>query len=208
MHRAEKPNDRLRAFARAVDSQHDLPAELEHLLELAVRAVPACVAVTVLLPGAAAALALTALLPGAGDASVRASLAIELPRSASQAAPARPTLVLYARVARAFDGIVPSLLALLDLSHRDLTVDAHLELPDTIAQSDAWTRQLEDEEAVSRAIGVLLDRGMLPADGHRELRRLAARDAVSTVAAARALVAGVTRTETAPDPPGPDGPSS
>ena len=81
MHRHERADARLRAFAEAVGAAIDLPAELGHLLVLAVAAVPSCIGVSLVFAGGLTpALTVSALPVGAPTVPVLASLGLRLPR--------------------------------------------------------------------------------------------------------------------------------
>ena len=189
----ENLEDHLRDFASAV-RQPDLPGQLSTLLSLAVRAVPACLGVSLVLRGGlqpltVPAMTLTALIAGAGPGPAQASLAIELPRSvADDHGVQGAAVVMYASERLVFRTVVPSLLALLDLGHHRVTLDAHLVLPDLVAERAALVQQLADRAVLGRAFGFLLERGMLRDEAAAELRRLAALRRVSPVAAARRLL--------------------
>ena len=189
----EHVDEHLQAFARAVQ-QPDLPGELASLLALAVRAVPACLGVSLVLraglpPLTAPPLTVTALIPGAGTGRARSSLAIELPRSVAHDHGAQgAAVVIYASEPLVLLAVVPSLLALLDLGHHRVTLDAHLVLPDLAAEQAALVQQLADHAVLGRAVGFLLERGMLPEAAAAEIRRLAGVRRLSPVAAARHLL--------------------
>jgi hypothetical protein len=189
----ENADEHLRAFAAAIQ-QPDLPAQLANLLALAVQAVPACLGVSLVLRGglqplSAQGMTVSALTVDAGSAPALASLAIELPRSVAADHGAQgAALVLYASEPLVFLAVVPSLLALLDLGHHRVTLDAHLVLPDMVAERAALVQQLADRSVLDRAVGFLLDRGMPPDEAIAELRRRAAARRVSPVAAARQLL--------------------
>jgi hypothetical protein len=168
--------------------------ELARLLELAVLAVPTCVGVSLVVGAASPALTLSCLQPATAGLPVLSSLAVRLPRPpASTAGVASAELRIYASAKDAFTAAVPSLLSLLDMSAGRITVDAHLELPDLTAEMTTRSHWLAGQAVVGRAIGVLLDRGLSPHDGHAELARLAALAGTSVFAAAAAVVASTTR---------------
>jgi hypothetical protein len=189
----ENTHEHLRAFAGAIQ-QPDLPGQLATLLSLAVRAVPACLGVSLVLRGGLPPLTVppmtvTAMADGAGTGPARASLAIELPRSVAEDHGAQgAAFVLYASEPLVFLAVVPSLLALLDLGHHRVTLDAHLVLPDPAAERVVLVQQLADRAVLARAMGFLLDRGMLADEAAGEIRRLAALRRLSPVAAARRLL--------------------
>ena len=189
----ENDEQHLRAFASAIQ-QPDLPAQLASLLALAVRAVPACVGVSLVLraglpPLTAPPMTVSALTEGAGTGRALASLAIELPRSVADDHGAQgAAVVIYASQPLVFLAVVPALLALLDLGHHRVTLDAHLVLPDLATEQASLVQQLADHAVLGRAVGFLLDRGMLPDAAAAEIRRLAGVHRSSPVAAARRLL--------------------
>lgn len=192
MHRKDVPDDAAQDPAAAGRDEHvrDLTAELGHLLELAVSAIPTTVGVSlVLLLGSAGEMTVSALRPG-WHGSVLASLAVRLPRPRTWPAPGdRAELIIYAGTARAFNDSLPSLLALLDASSSNVTLDGHLQTPDLVAERAALARWLDEQSLLARAIGILLGQGVHPTDGRLELARRAAAAGTSTVEAARALIA-------------------
>jgi hypothetical protein len=187
VHRHDPADAHLRALAAAVGAPVDVHAEVGYLLRLAVAAVPSCIGLSLVLHGPGPELTVSAMGSALHPQPVLASLAVRLPRP--QPASADAELVLYAGAPRAFHAVVPSLLALLDRSHRRVSVDGHLAGPDLVAERAAAVRRTEQSE-VNQAIGVLLGRGLLPAVGHDELRRLAAVHGTSVLLAARAVLAG------------------
>lgn len=172
--------------------------QLERLLELAVQAVPTCIGVSLILRGRAPAVTYSALRAGWDAEPVRSSLSVGLPRPLTASdADGRAELRVYAGAPRAFADTAPALLALLDMTARQVVVDAHLELPDLVDERAALERWRDEQTVVGRAIGILLDRGLVPGEGHLELVRLADLAGTSTVEAARALIASATN---GPDP--------
>jgi hypothetical protein len=186
VHRHDPADSHLRALAAAVGAPIDVYAEAGHLFRLAVAAVPSCIGVSLVLHAPGPALTVSAMGPGPHPQPVLASLAVRLPRP--QPASAVAELVLYAATPRAFHAVVPSLLVLLDRSHRWVSVDGHLAGPDLVAERAEAARRVAQSD-VDRAVGVLLDRGMLPAEGYDELRRLASVHQISVLLAARAVLA-------------------
>jgi hypothetical protein len=167
--------------------------ELARLLELAVLAVPTCLGVSLVVGEASPALTLSCLRPAAASHPVLSSVAVRLPRPLASTEGVVPAeLRIYASVRDAFAAAVPSLLSLLDMRAGRITVDAHLELPDLNAEMTTLSRWLAAQAVVGRAIGVLLDRGLSPHDGHAELARLADLAGTSVFTAACAVVASTT----------------
>jgi hypothetical protein len=78
------------------------------------------------------------------------------------------------------------------MTARQIVVDAHLELPDLVEERAALERWRDAQTVIGRAIGILLDRGLVPDEGHLELARLADVGGTSTLDAARALIASAT----------------
>lgn len=69
-----------------------------------------------------------------------------------------------------------------------VVLDRHLgPLPD--GNDAALAARLGDLRVVDQAVGVLIDRGWLPDQAHRQLRRLAAAQQLEVPALARALIA-------------------
>lgn len=179
--------EQLRALVEAVGADADLSGELWHLLTLAAAAVPSCLGLSLVFGPPDPPLTLSALVPPATAGPVLASLVVHLPRRST--ADAGTQLVLYSGAVGAFDDVAPDLLALLDLSSRHLTRDAHLALPDSSRSALVLRDELDDRSAVARAIGMLLDRGLLPDAGYRELLRRGTERGGDAAAAARTLLA-------------------
>lgn len=190
MHGDEPSHDaELRAFAGASGPAHVLVVELGRLLELAVLVIPTCIGVSLVIRGRAPAVTLSALRPGSSAEPVLASLSVRLPRPLTgPASGGGAELRIYAGASHAFADAAPSLLALLDMTARQITVDEHLEAPDLAQERAALLQWLDDQAVMDRAIGVLLGRGLLPEEGLLELARLAAVGGTSTLAAAHALL--------------------
>jgi hypothetical protein len=167
--------------------------QLERLLELAVLAVPTCIGVSLILRGRAPAVTHSALRTGWHAEPVRSSLSVRLPRPLTASdADGGAELRVYAGGRHAFADAVPSLLALLDIASRQIVVDAHLKLPDLVDERATLDRWRDEQAVVDRAVGILLDRGLVPDEGHLELVRLADVSGTSTLEAARALIASAT----------------
>ena len=145
------------------------------------------------LRGAAPPITLSALRAGWHDEPLRASMCMRIPRQLTRpGSEDGAELVLFATAPNAFRDAAPSVLALLDLRSRLLTLDAHLQTPDLDEERAGLVRLLDEEGVLDRAVGILLDRGLLPEDGRLELVRLAALAGTSVSAAARALIASAT----------------
>jgi hypothetical protein len=171
----------------------ELAVELQRVLELAVRAIPTCIGVSLVLLGAVPAVTLSVLRPGWTDQPVLASMSVRIPRPVAQPeSDDRAELLVFAAARHAFRDAAPSLLALLDMTSRQLTLDAHLQLPDLAAERARLLRWLDEQGVIDRAVGILLGRGLLPSEGRLELARLAAVGGTSVFAAARALIASTT----------------
>lgn len=183
--------DRLQALCAHGPEPHDLARGVNELLNLARRAVPSCLGLSLTLERGGPPLTMTALVPVAGEEPVGSSLALRLPSRQVQDVSSNggAVLILYAAARGAFDHVTADLLALLDLDPGRATVDGHLTLPGLVAAVEDFTERLDDLGAVDRALGVLLDRGFLQADGRCEIDRLAAVGAVSIPTAARSLLA-------------------
>lgn len=195
MHREEPFDDadQIPAVDGGNDHVRDLAVELGRLLDLAVAVVPTTIGVSLNLHGPASGLTVTALRPGQQDQRVLSSLCVRLPRPLS-----RPVhdggveLVIYAGTAHAFSEAVPSLLVLLDVSSGNVTLDAHLEVPSLAAERAGLARWLDEQSIMDRAIGILLERGLLPDEGRVELARRAAAAGTSPVQVALSLIASTT----------------
>lgn len=189
MHRDEAANDGLGAITGTGPGRAELARELQRLLELAVQAVPSCLGVSVTLQGDGPALTISARRPGWHDRPVLASLLVRLPRRPATCTAGGADLVVYASAAHAFRETAPSVLALLDMTGRQVTLDRHLIAPDVIAERAALALWLDEKTSIDRAMGMLLARGLLPTDGRRELERRASVAGISIGAAARLLLA-------------------
>ena len=199
MHRDEPVDDAERRVSAAAAAGHaEVVVELGRLLELAVLAVPTCLGASLIIHGRGESVAFSELRAGWNGVPVLASLAVRLPRP-----PANPVrdggaeLRIYAGAPHAFAHTAPWLLALMDMTARQMTLDAHLELPDLGQERAARNRWLTEQTVVDRALGVLLDRGLLPGAGRLELDRLAALGGTTALEAAHLLLAPAT---TDPDP--------
>ncbi len=177
----------LRALARRSGAPETLSSELEELLLGVLRAAPSCLGVSLTLTRQGLPVTVTSLSLSAGLREVRSSLAVQLPRRAAQDAPG-PLLVLCSGAVGALDQLRLDLLALLDLDPRKVCIDTHLALPDLATEADGLAAQLDDLSALNQAVGVLLDRGLLPEQGRALLDDLAAAGDTIAVAAARLLL--------------------
>jgi len=185
----------LRALAEIANSTDDLSASLVQLLALAQAAVPSCFAVTLSIT--AEGIPMTVTSSDRDEPRARSSLALRMPRHAGTASGAScPRLVLYAADPGVFDVVARDLIALLDTHMRHAEIDAHLNVPDGAAEADDLADHLDGRSAVDRAIGVLLDRGVLPDEARAQLERRAASAGTSHVTAARNLLG-----EAAGEPP-------
>lgn len=186
----QSPDQHLSALADALGRPNDLSTGLGLLLTLAVAAIPECIGVSLLISGSTPDITVSAFAPAQPRGPIRASLAVSLPRPPGSSRP-RALLILYAVRPAVFSLVAPELLALLGLGARHITVDGHLAAPDPAAQRAALTQRLQERGAVDRALGVLLDRGMVREEGLAELRRLADVGGIGIVSAARALLGGL-----------------
>lgn len=200
----------LAAYLRAT-STHDgdpgeLARDLDELLARAVRAVPSCLGVSLALNWAGLPLAVTRLTMASALHPVRGSLELRLPTKQEnrRSGLSGAVLHLYGSVAGAFDRTAAGLRELLDLDPRRVTVDQHLRLPDPETAEQLQARQLDDLSAVERAVGVLLDSGLLPEQGRAELVRRAHRDKITLPAAARVLVSDLLAGRIPPQPGHPE----
>lgn len=191
----------LHELAGAAGSSRDLVTSLNDLLVHATQAVPSCLGASIALSRHSLPVILTVRATADPDRlqPVLSSLAIRLPRFNAPAVDddgGSRSLTLYASAAHAFTSLTSDLLALLDLDPRQAIFDGHLELPEQDTTGDALRGQLADLSHTDLALGVLLDRGVLPAAGRRELERLASENRTTIGAAARRILAAVRRTET------------
>ncbi len=156
-------------------------------------AVPSCISVSVSMSVVGSALPVTLGMCSEVVGPVLASLAVS--RSVSEPG----DIVLFqASEAGAFLLLADDLRALLDPTLL-VRIDEHLDLEvDPTARGLA--RSLEDLSAVNRAVGVLIERGLLPADAHAELSRRAQQDDKDIAGAARALLESIQLPATTVDP--------
>ena len=190
MHRDDPTPAEPRAFTAASGDPSQLIVELGRLLELAVLAIPTCIGISLLIGGAAPMVTLSALRLKSRDAPVLASMSVRLPRPPT--APASDDgaeLVVYAAAPHAFRDTAPSVLTLLDMTSHQVTLDAHLTVPDLAEERAAHARWLDDHALIDREVGILLDRGLLPEHGRGELARRAAAVGLSQRAAALLVIA-------------------
>ena len=68
-----------------------------------------------------------------------------------------------------------------------LRIDEHLNV-EIEATAGEWESSIDDLSAVNRAVGVLIERGLLPADAYVELSRRAQQDGMGLAAAGRSLL--------------------
>ena len=189
MRRPTDTSDHLRALAAAANSTDDLAGSLDQLLVLAQRAVPTCIAVTLLLDSDSIPMSVTAINLTATRPLVRSSLAIRMPsRDTTTSVAPSPRLVLYATEPGVFELVARDLMALLDTHRQRAEVDAHLALPDADAQGQELGARLDDRRAVDLALGILLDRGLFALEGRAELDRLGLAHGTNHVEAARRIV--------------------
>jgi hypothetical protein len=195
VHRDEPAEDAERLIDAAAAGGSDVLVELDRLLEIAVRAVPTCIGASLVIHGRGPEVAVSTLRAGWLDSPVLASLSVRLPRAPT--APGGGELRIFAAAAHAFAQSAPWLLVLLDMTSQNITLDAHLERPDLARERAARDVWLGDQSVLNRAIGILLDRGLLPEEGRLELARLAALGTTTVLEAARALIESAT---TRPNP--------
>jgi hypothetical protein len=152
-------------------------------------AVPSCVSVSVMLGVVGSDTPVTVGIRGAGAGPVLASLAV--PRSRSEPG---DIVLLQASEAGAFLLLADDLAAVLDPA-LSLGIDEHLHVA-VDATAGGWTRSMDDLSAVNRAVGVLLDRGLLPEDAYAELTRQALLEGTDVPSASRLLLDSVDRPPT------------
>jgi hypothetical protein len=176
-------------------NQPDLARGVDHLLSLAVLAVPRCLGLALTVDREGLPVTLIALTATAALDPVMGSLALHLPRGkASGTAGDGPVLILYSGNAGAFERLRVDLLALLDLDPRRAVTDANLSLPDLADPMEAVNvivEQLDDVAVVERALGVLLDQAHLPEQCRAELAGRAEAQGLTVPDAARFLLATV-----------------
>jgi hypothetical protein len=158
-----------------------LAAALSQLGRDVVDAVPSCLFVSIL-PVRLGEEIIIGTQDGADAASVRASLAV--PLSASQ-----PSDVLIVRAADpgAFLMLSDGLAGLLGPDHPPLDVDRHRG-PPSAGTDESLASAVADLQAVNRAMGVLIARGLPPEAAGDELHRLGEKAEVNIGAAARGLL--------------------
>jgi hypothetical protein len=185
-----------RLAARGND--RDLAAGLDDLLAHVTRAVPSCLGISLTMRRNGSPITLAALSGDRHGQPVRSSLALHLPTGSPAEVTAGRGLTLYATAPDAFAAIAKDLQTLLDLDPHHAMVDGHLDLPPDDETGSLVGGQLDDLSAIDVALGVLLDRGMVAADGRLELERLAVSSGSSVATAARLVLEAVRR------PPPPD----
>lgn len=189
MQRPSSTAQHLQALAAAAHGSADLAGSLNQLLALARRAVPSCAAVSLILDADSIPITVTASTGEGTPLPIRSSLAMRIPRRDTTAHDApSPRLVLYSTDPGVFDGIARDLTTLLDMHLGQAELDAHLTLPDADAQGEELGARLEDRRSVDMALGILLDRGLLPFEGRAELQRLARQHGITRVEAAQRVV--------------------
>lgn len=184
----------LHELAASGGSDWDLAEQLEDLLRHAVVAVPSCQAVSLTASRYGLPVTLTALTEPLRHQPVLSSLAVHLPAEATYPEPGGAgsrTLTFYAGAPGAFVSLTADLLALLDLDPRRAMIDGHLELPTDDDTGGDLRAQLAAVSATDLALGALLDKGLLPEAGQRELERLARVNRTTVDGAARLVLAAI-----------------
>jgi hypothetical protein len=146
-----------------------------------VAAVPSCVSVSVTLGVVGSVVPVTIGIRSAVAGPVLASLAV--PRSLLDPA----DIVLFqASQSGAFLLLAADLAAALDPS-QPLRIDEHLDT-EIDATAGGLAVSMDNLSAVHRAVGVLIDRGLLPEDAYAELTRQARQDGTDLPSASRLLL--------------------
>lgn len=205
----------LRALGRgATDLDPEQPTgAVQDLLAFAGLAVPSCLGVSLTVHGHAQPVTFTAVLPGAQQVPVRSSMALQLPQPTPTPASVdsadlgdlsdptgRPVLVLYAGQPAALHRPAAELLALLGLPASQLSLDNHLQLPDHHGAANVLTDSLAELSTVDHALGVLLDRGLIPSQARDALDALANAADVSLLGGAQILLSPSPPPPTCPRP--------
>lgn len=163
------------------DDKSRLATGLIQLGTIVAAAVPSCVSISVWLAVVGPDAPVTIGIQHGTVGPVLASLAV--PRSLSEPA----DMVLFqASEAGAFLLLADDLRGLLD-PLLSLRVDEHLQVEiDTTA--GRLLSAMSELSVVNQAIGILIDRGLLPEEAHAELSRLAARDGTDVAAVSRQIL--------------------
>lgn len=143
--------------------------------------VPSCVSVSIWAGVAGSDVPVRIGIHSAAAAPVLASLAV--PRSLSEPG---DMVLLQASEAGAFLLLADDLRVRLD-PRLALRIDEHLNVEIESAAGE-WKSSMDDLSAVNRAVGVLIERGLLPADAYVELSRRAQQDGMGLAAASRSLL--------------------
>lgn len=184
----------LHALALGSDRTAGLTADLDAFLLLVIRAVPACLAVSLTTTRHGLPVTVTVLAPEALLERARASLAVPLhDRGTAGDTAHSPVLVLYASAVLAFDQLAADLPRLFggDRPAALVLLNQEQALPAMAISTDALAGRLQQASAVDQALGVLLDRGLLLADGRVELDRRARAAGVGLLEVARDLLGEV-----------------
>jgi len=176
--------EQLRALSADADTPGGVLADgLDSFMAAGVHAVPSLLSVSLTVQHHGRPCTVSAQV-GRGAAAVRSSLWLRLPGHAGAA------FTVQAADDRALDQLGADLPALLDV-HRDRVVlNEHLTPSTEVATTLAG--ELRDTSTIDRALGVFLDRGVLPEDGLSELQLTAASSGTTVAVAARRILAGVT----------------
>lgn len=159
------------------DRAEQIAAGLTRLGTDVARAVPSCLAVSVILGRWGADVIVGTLTRGEATTPVLASLAVPL----SGLDPG-DLLILQAGAPGAFLLLSDDLKGLLGPGHPPIELDAHLLLAPVVT-GEPLAAALADLRAVNQGIGVLLDRGLTPRAAREELNRQA-HDADTTLGVA------------------------
>jgi hypothetical protein len=144
-------------------------------------AVPSCVTISFWAGVAGSDAPVTVGIRSGEGGPVLASLAV--PRSVSDPA---DVVLFQATEAGAFLLLADDLRGLLD-PLLSLLVDEHLHV-EIDATTGGFTRSMDDLSAVHQAVGVLIDRGLLPEHAHAELSRRAQQSRTDIPTASRDLL--------------------
>lgn len=171
----------LRLLCDEPDDADRLVTGLTELGSSVAAAVPSCMSVSVWVGVAGSDAPVTIGIRSEGVGPVLASLAV--PRSLAEPG----DIVLFqAREAGAFLVLADDLRGWLD-PLVPLLIDEHLHL-EIDATAGGLTSSMDDLSAVNRAVGVLIDRGLLPEAAQAELSRRAQQDGTDLPSVSRVLL--------------------
>lgn len=163
----------------SAEDDGDLVEGLGRLARDVALAVPSSLAVTILLAGPDREVSVSAQ---AEPAPVRASLAVRL-----SAGEPSDLVILRAATAGAFLLLADDLTGPLGSDHPPAVLDGHLSWPALGSES------LADLRSINQAVGVLVDRGLPPAEARGELQRRATAAGASVAAVSRDLLGSLWR---------------